>query len=864
MNKGGSVVVWAFAALFFTSCDAKEGHFLKDRGYRERVHQQFAKRKMEAGNRREALFSVFERAELSVEQREALEFLYAYMPLSDLADYDGDFFLKQVDAAFRARDYFPWGKTVPDDLFRHFVLVYRINNEDLDTARMAFFEELKERIRPMSMYEAALEVNHWCHEKVTYRGTDARTSAPLALVCTSWGRCGEESTFTATAMRAVGIPARQCYTPRWAHTDDNHAWVEVWVDGKWHYLGACEPEAELDMAWFTGPAKRAMMVHTNVFGPYEGPEEKNLETAFYSRINLLDHYAETRVVRVQVVGADGRPAEGARVQFKVYNYAEFYSIADGMTDGEGRAAIVSGMGDLVVGADLEGVYGYGISAAGDSVIVVKLARGQGVAYEEEMVIDVPSEQAVGAVSEEKAAGNAVRLLYEDSIRNAYMSSFIREEEARSFALQNGLDADEVWRYLRMAQGNWEEIRRFIEEEKGDARLFRFLGGLTEKDLRDTPAEYLRSYLGISSGDLYVYSPRIERERIRSWYDFGFNNGGINADSILRYVKESIRIEEDGNYFQMRISPRGVYELGMADRISRDIFFVALCRNAAIPARMDPATARPQYLENGRWRDAVFEEGTPLPCSKARLTVKNAGDNLITPCYYTHYTLAYFKDGDFQTLDYEDHPAVKTFPYSLELDEGYYRLTVGSRANDGSVAVHTEYFELKGDRAYSLTVKLPEVGRKLFVKGIVDMNSIVALPDQSKSTLKELSNGKGLILSFVDLGKEPSKHLLQDLENVRGALETWRGGVVLMISDGKTLLPNLSGYDRLPQQTAWCVDDGLLLQTASKAMQASFQNNFPLTVYLSSNGGILYSTAGYTIGAGENLLKIIHQEEESFR
>ena len=32
--------------------------------------------------------------------------------------------------------------------------------------------------------------------------------------------------------------SRQVYTPRWAHTDDNHAWVEAWVNGKWYFLGA--------------------------------------------------------------------------------------------------------------------------------------------------------------------------------------------------------------------------------------------------------------------------------------------------------------------------------------------------------------------------------------------------------------------------------------------------------------------------------------------------------------------------------------------------------------------------------------------------------------------------------------------------
>ena len=74
-------------------------------------------------------------------------------------------------------------------------------------------------------------------------------------------------------MRAVGIPARQVYTPRWAHCDDNHAWVEVWGGDKWYYLGACEPEPHLDMGWFTAPSKRGILMHAKVYGDYTGEEE---------------------------------------------------------------------------------------------------------------------------------------------------------------------------------------------------------------------------------------------------------------------------------------------------------------------------------------------------------------------------------------------------------------------------------------------------------------------------------------------------------------------------------------------------------------------------------------------------------------
>jgi len=58
---------------------------------------------------------------LSASEKQALEFLYAYMPLSDLADYKPDFFLKNVQQSLQAKEEMPWGKTIPEEEFLHFV-----------------------------------------------------------------------------------------------------------------------------------------------------------------------------------------------------------------------------------------------------------------------------------------------------------------------------------------------------------------------------------------------------------------------------------------------------------------------------------------------------------------------------------------------------------------------------------------------------------------------------------------------------------------------------------------------------------------------------------------------------------------------
>ncbi|MGE5423760.1 MAG: transglutaminase-like domain-containing protein, partial [Syntrophothermus sp.] len=322
-------------------------HFITDKKYRDKVSKQFEKTKELAANRKEQLFSVFDK-DLSLKEKEALEFLYAYMPLNDLADYDGDFFLKNVRSSFAARDTFSWGKTIPEDIYRHFVLPVRVNNENLDSSRWVFFDEIKDRILHMTMKEAALEINHWCHEKVTYKGSDGRTSSPLASVKTAYGRCGEESTFAVAALRAASIPARQCYTPRWAHTDDNHAWVEVWVDGKWHYLGACEPDPDLDMGWFSSHVKRAMLVNTTVFGDYTGPEDVLKKEERFTQINVLQNYTKTKKIFVKVTDEKNNPADSAFVEFGLYNYAEFYPLTRAQTDDKGLCSFLTGYGDLLI------------------------------------------------------------------------------------------------------------------------------------------------------------------------------------------------------------------------------------------------------------------------------------------------------------------------------------------------------------------------------------------------------------------------------------------------------------------------------------------------------------------------------------
>ena len=869
--------------LCSTSCH-KEQHFITDANYRAQVEKDFEARKTLAAGRAEELFSVMDTS-LSLEETEALQFLYAYMPYSDLADYDGTFFLKQVRYAFAARDTFAWGRTVPEDVFRHFVLVYRVNNENLDTARMFIFNELKDRVKGMSMYDAALEVNHWCHEKVTYRPSDIRTSAPLATIRTGLGRCGEESTLTVTALRAVGIPARQCYTPRWAHTDDNHAWVEVWVDGKWYYLGACEPDAKLNMAWFTIPSTRCMMVHTKAFGRYKGDEEVVRRTGLYSELNLLSHYADTRHITATVQDKDGKPLKDVLVKFKLYNYSEYYTLATMTTDADGHASLTTGLGDLLIWACKDGKYGYEkIDVRKSDKITLKLTRTEGGEYVENLEITPPEgNYRTDDVTDEELAANARRLAYEDSIRNAYWQTFpTKENYKQTMKPYPPITFEQAWEIIHKSEGNYAEIIKFIDNYSDDEEviscdlpwpefsLYDYLTSFSDKDLRDITAEVLDAHWAVQptrpfEKDYSVYKKgllpaRISNEMVRPYRKELFSVfKGFTADSLFRWTAKNIFVDDTGNYYRCSISPVGVYKLRHADPHSRDIFFIAACRSIGIPAYMDNATEQLfVYDENKNgWKIVSFAERQE-PAKTGKLRLEYHGNADLKPQYWTHFTIAKFNDGDFTSFDYENDPRVAKFPATLELEAGYYMLSTGNRYSDGVTLSRLEFFVIPEGKTVNKEIVIrPLEARPGENYGKISSN-IAFETSNGDVKLVDLAKEKPLVLCFIDANREPTKHTLKELGAMKATFDKWGGNILLVIPEDRNTQPFDKSRWNLPKNTIVTVDGSGLQKKVLTESEQYFRDNYPLIFIADKEGNLVFKSEGYRIGTAELIYKTLTQ------
>ena len=719
----------------------------------DEVRNDFAIRRASLNN--ENLYSVFNQ-QLTNDEHDALTFLYAYMPLGDIACYDGNFFLKNVQTSLRARTEMPWGKTIPDREFRHFVLPVRVNNENLDSSRWVFYNELKPRIEHLSLYDAVLEVNHWCHEYVTYTPSDARTSSPLASIKTAYARCGEESTFLVAALRSVGIPARQVYTPRWAHTDDNHAWVEAWVDGEWYFLGACEPEPVLNLGWFNAPASRGMLMHTKVFGKYDGPEEVMQRTPLFTEINVIDNYAPCSRAEVIITDENNNPIEGANVEFKLYNYAEFYTVARKTTDSNGTTFLTAGNGDMLIWATHNGKFGYRkLSFGKDSTINIILNRTPGETYTEQLDIIPPREWAnLPEVTEEQRAENNRRFAYEDSIRNAYISTMYNEEKARAYIesiqfTENDPETNDIIRILIASRGNHATILEFFER-KGCGELsdkIQFLYDLSAKDLRDITTEVINdhfedfdsiadrqvaSYTVISR---YIRNPRVANEMLTPYRSF-FRNEISQEDKeayqndpmlLVDWVRQNIKIDPQCNLGGAPIQPMGVWHARTADALSRDIFFVALARSLDIPARIDEVTSKVQLINLGtkeaqyspsvlggvsegrggstlNFTDINFESEEQTTTQQGKLVAtfqptKTQSD----PKYYYHFSISKITNNSrIQLLNYDEGESgmeqgaawSNLLKNGTNLDCGNYLMVSGSRLANGGVLAEMNFFSIE--------------------------------------------------------------------------------------------------------------------------------------------------------------------------
>lgn len=888
-------IITAFALAAFACFTEVKGQANdKDKSYLSQLESKVEQRLRE---RRQILREGNLFAPLSIpmtsEERRAMKFLYAYMHLSDIADYDATYHLSNVRTAFRARRDMPWGKQVSDKDFYHFVLPARVNNEGLDSARQVLFAALGDRVRSLPMAKAVIEVNRWCHERVTYSPSDARTSAPLSTIRSAYGRCGEESTLLVSALRAVGIPARQVYTPRWAHTDDNHAWVEAKVDGSWQFLGACEPEPVLNLGWFNAPASRAMLVHTKVLGDYMGDEPVISRNHSVTEINVTKGYAPVSFAKVRVLDDKGKPVADAKVEFRIYNYSEFYTVGVETSNKQGEAQFLAGHGDMLVWVRKGDRFGFAkLSFGKDRALDVSLRYRVGDSVNETIDITPPTENArYPKVSEQERAENTRLLAREDSIRNAYVASFVDKQ-------YEGLDA----------RGNWEAMRAFVDKAKDKQSALILMKHISAKDRRDAKAEVLADHLeratlspsygqsGIDSALLwsYVYNPRVATEVMSPYRSQLMRVVPVDLwqswqQDLTRFVtwcQKSIRVDERVNPHTQPVQPMGMWRSRVGDQRSVEVFFVSVTRSLGYAARINEVSGKVQYLEPGslQWVDVRLsgQSSAETKASQGKLYLDYKHNGIVdNPTYYTHFSLSRIGEDaslSLQSYDVDDKGLEQgaswrgLFSRGVEVDAGDYLLVSGSRMASGNVLAQVKTIKVKPGKEQRVELVMRRDSTQVAVIGNFDAESKYThwatvgelLSATDKPTVAETeksilsTTGRGYyILGILGAQQEPSNHALRDLASLSDVLDEWGRPMMLLLADDeaqKRYKPE--EFPKLPQSAIMGVDrSGDIRRSLIKEFKL-VEQELPIFVIADTFNRVVYVKQGYTIGLGEQLKAVI--------
>ncbi|MDR2834918.1 MAG: transglutaminase domain-containing protein [Bacteroidales bacterium] len=871
------LILVCIITLVFVSCNKTKNSDIQS------FETDYQNKKTVFSNYLSNFFNKVESENLLTDEKKYLKFLFAYMPLSDFAEYDFDFYVKETKLAIQAKNTFVWAKSVPEDIFMNYVLPPRINNENTDSARLVLFDELKMKFadKNFSMAEAALEINHWCHEKMNYQGTDERTIAPLGAIKRAFGRCGEESTFFTTALRTVGIPARQVYTPRWAHTDDNHAWVEVWIDGTWHYLGACEPLPIIDRGWFDVPATRTMLVYAKEFGT-----SKNISSDFlfsnncYSAINSISNYAPIKNLEILVVDSVDVPLSNVSVQFQLYNYAELFPLFSTKTDENGKAFFKTGLGSLEIFVNNETNFVSKIINKLDAGLIKISLTNENILPAEISYYEVPIVGKAKITNPELEKINNKRLETEDSIRENYIATFYSKEKAEIFR-NNYKYSDETIDFLIDSRGNYSEIEKFLiyaADKNLQKEALQLLKVISTKDLVDTYSdiliENLEFALQYKNTELpedifqdYVLNPRITFEVLKNYRkkiitdffkDENLDNYKNNPQEIANFVLKNIQTKidtieiKDFNSFNVIISPAGVCKLRLADNYSLKIFYVAVCRTLGIPAQIESATGFVRFYQNGKWKEIFLETpNNQQEIKRTSLKLKSGIKNRELK-YRINFSLAHLKNNQFETVDLGWENQISEFENGIDLQVGTYMLLSSIRKENGDVIVKREYFNLLENQDTLIIVTLPEMIDVKNISSKIIPSFVFKINSKEKISFDNFKNNKGFTaLCWLNPAGEPSKHIINDISPMIEELKKNNINVNFLVNEANF---NPEKY-KYPSSLNYFYDkDIIFLKKNMGSGESSCEIfDYPVIMLVDSENNIIYKHSGYIIGIGDVLL-----------
>ncbi len=800
-----------------------------------------------------------------------LRYLSAYLPDTDRAMASSELLVEGARLALHARRTLPFAEMVDTELFLNSVLPLRVGTEDLSDHRSLFQELLLPRVKGLTDREAACEVNWWCAEHVCYQPTHLRTASPLATFHRGFGRCGEESVFCVAALRSVGLPARQVYAPWWGHCDDNHAWVEVHVGGAWHFLGACEPEPDLDRGWFVGPAKRALYIHTRVDSSLTSDDSVLRSSHGVTELNRTAHYAPVTPVHVQVLDPYDIPIAGAVIRLGLINEARLSTLFQTETDACGRASFDVGRGEVIVEASYSGLRAERLLDLGkvSEPILLRLSDAPLCTDDFRSLkltppVALPSGEPT--LPEKTRTAQAQRLAHTEACRKRRLSDHQNRvrEKLKHTSLEN---VPGLLEKLDAAGLNGLSLLNSLLQDSGISSMERalFLTDLDDKDLTDLNEDTLfsllseaRRYRNDHSEEVYrrwVRNPRIGLEPLRPFHqtllrdlsDEGACNLRKYPGNIFQWVDNHIENSNAPGHEKLLVAPAALYAFGRGNRASKKALSIAFCRALGIPARLNEADGRMEVLQDGKWL-GFTQQGDLLPeDASLNLWMSSHVVGGSPACSLTRL----LPDGPMNII----LPQMDSSSIPLNLLPGMYHVMVAQRYPDGTVCGMDRYIRLSPRDAIAVELPIPSHPPGQTRQDVALPPIPVILPGGAPAHAQRLLEPacRGIILCMEETG-EPSTHLMEELIAQSMHFQPYADRILILRRTGVEPMP--PSLQRVIteigcQSAALPETEDTLTTWVSQHGDPSLGD--PLVLALNADGTCAFHLSGYHVGTAALLL-----------
>lgn len=205
----------------------------------------------------------------------------------------------------------------------------------------------------------------------------------------------------------------------------------------------------------------------------------------------------------------------------------------------------------------------------------------------------------------------------------------------------------------------------------------------------------------------------------------------------------------------------------------------------------------------------------------------------------------------------------------KLDVGYYMMVSGSRQPDGSVLTHVEFFNIEENNDTHVQLQMRKKVEDLAVLGklveqleyqplVVEKNKVIQ-KELAKQKVADLAKDGWYIVAVLGVNEEPTNHAIRDIAAVKADFEESGVPLLLTFPDKDALNKfRLQDFPGLPSTITWGMDRNAAVQNAlASSAKLANSKQLPIVVLANTDGRIVFVSQGYTIGLGEQLLKVIH-------